>query len=81
MTRASCSFAFSNSLRGDGRALRLRVQLHFGAQHVDPGNDAALLEVDRLVVERVGGLLLRARGVGARRRGQRLNVESWRRRG
>ena len=55
-----------------GGALRLRAELHLGAQHVDAGDDAALFQVDRLLVQGPRRLLLGARGVGARGGGQGL---------
>ena len=60
---------------GGGRPLRLRVQLHFGAQDVDAGDETALFKVDRLPVERLRRFLLGPRRLGARQRGEGLNVE------
>ena len=50
------------------------AELHFRAQHVDAGDEAALPEIDRLLVKRLRRCQLRLRRVGARLRRQRLQI-------
>ena len=66
---------FLEFVDGVAGPLGLRAELHFGAQHVDAGDDAALFQIERLLVQRAGGLLLRARRIGAGRRGERLHEQ------
>ena len=55
-------------------ALALGAELHLRAQDVDAGDQAACLQIRRLLEERLGRVALRARRVDARRGGQRLQV-------
>ena len=50
---------------GRDHPLALRLQLHLRAQHVDAGDDAGGLEILRLLVERLRGVVLRARHLDA----------------
>ena len=66
---------FLEFVDGVAGPLGLRAKLHFSAQHVDARDDAALFQIERLLVQRAGGLLLGARGIGAGRRGERLDEQ------
>ena len=61
-------FRLLEFVRVDRGALRLGTELHFRAQHVDSGHQAVLLQIQRLVVQRLGGLLLGAGRFGTRAR-------------
>ena len=75
MTRANCSFVFSQIVFDRRDPLLLRTELHLGAQHLDAGDDAALLETRRLVEDGLRRLQLRLRRLHASRGGERLEVE------
>ena len=74
MARASWSLAFSKSLPATVRAIRLGIELHLRPEHVETSDDAALFEVEGLVVQRLSRLLLRTGRVDPRGGCQRLHV-------
>ena len=74
MARASCSFAFSNSFALTVARCVSVLELHFRAQHIDAGHQAVLLQIQRLVVQRLGRLLLGPGRFGARARPERMDV-------
>jgi hypothetical protein len=56
---------FLELVRRCGRALSLPAQLHFGAQHVDAGDQTVFFQIHRLIVEGLCRLLLGPRRLGA----------------